>query len=131
MAKLKESKTPYSAEPITVVTARGTTEIPRALRQRYRVTAKSRLRWTDTGEGLLIVPLDQPVAPKNGKRRTAKKTISVQFKRTIEKTRPENLEAIRILQEWMQEPDDWTAEQWDEFEHELRTRRLRFRDIEI
>jgi bifunctional DNA-binding transcriptional regulator/antitoxin component of YhaV-PrlF toxin-antitoxin module len=131
MAKLKESKATYAVEPITVVTARGTTEIPRALRQRYRVTAKSRLRWVDTGQGLLVVPVDQPVAPKNGKQRSAKKTIAVQSLKTVEITRPENLEAIRILQEWMQEPDDWTAEQWNEFEHELRTRRLRFRDIEI
>ncbi|MBI5301452.1 MAG: hypothetical protein HY868_04890 [Chloroflexi bacterium] len=123
MAKLKETKATYSAEPITVVTARGTTQIPREFRERYRVTSKSRLRWVDTGKGLLIVPVEQRVAPKNGKHQVSKLAKP--------KTKPENLEAIRILREWMQEPDDWTPEQWDEFEQELRTRRLRFRDIEL
>ncbi len=125
MAKIKESKVPYSAEPITVVTARGQTEIPRALRERYRVTAKSRLRWMDTGEGLLVIPLDQPLAPRSGKRRGANPEP------TYKRSRQSKREFLAWLDEWMQEPDDWTPEQWDEFEHELRTRRLRFRDIEI
>ena len=67
MAKIKETKTTYSAEPVTVVTTRGTTEIPRALRERYRVTAKSRLRWTDTGNGLLIVPVESPAVSRISK----------------------------------------------------------------
>ena len=133
MAKIKESKVPYSAEPITVVTARGQTEIPRALRERYRVTAKSRLRWMDTGKGLLIVPLEQPRARRKGGRRVREAVPAPA--RAPEKVapniRPENLEAIAILREWMQEPDDWTSEQGDDLERELRTRRLRFRDIEI
>jgi bifunctional DNA-binding transcriptional regulator/antitoxin component of YhaV-PrlF toxin-antitoxin module len=121
MAKIKETKTTYSAEPITVVTTRGTTEIPRALRERYRVTAKSRLRWLDTGNGLLIVPLEKQIVSKEKAR----------DKRQIATTRPENLEAIQILREWMREPDDWTSEQWDEFEQELRANRFRARDIEL
>jgi bifunctional DNA-binding transcriptional regulator/antitoxin component of YhaV-PrlF toxin-antitoxin module len=111
------------------VTARGTTEIPRELRERYRVAPKSRLRWMDTGSGLLIVPVVQPVAPKNGKRRA--KSAPAPQQKNWANIRPENLEAIRILREWMQEPDDWTPEQWDDFERELRTHRLKFRDIEI
>ncbi len=121
MAKAKESKAAYSAEPITTVTARGTTEIPRVLRQRYRVTSKSRLRWTDTGKGLLVVPLDRSVAPKNGKRRKIRSA----------EIRPENLEAIKILRDWMEEPDDWTPGQWDEFERELKTNKLRFGEIDL
>ena len=124
MAKAKESKAAYSVEPITVVTARGQTEIPRPLRERYGVKAKSRLRWVDTGEGLLVVPLDQPAEPKDGKSRVQKET-------NFENIRPENREAIAFLKEWMQAPDDWTPEQWDEFEQELRANRLRFRDIEL
>jgi len=50
---------------------------------------------------------------------------------TYRASRMGNEEFLAWLHEWMKEPDDWTPEQWDEFEHELRTRRLRFRDIEI
>lgn len=125
MAKLKESKTSYAAEPITVVTARGQTEIPRALRERYRVTAKSKLRWRDTGMGLLIVPVEKTDAGKNGKRHVANP------KPVYKRTRQGKDEFLAWLDEWMKEPDDWTPEQWDDFEHELRTHRLRFRDIEI
>lgn len=125
MAKAKEFKATYSAEPITTVTARGTTEIPRALRERYRVTAKSRLRWTDTGKGLLVVPVEEPVAPKNGKRHVANPIP------TYPSSKKSKREFLTWLDEWMKEPDDWTPEQWDEFEQELRTRRLHFRDIEI
>jgi bifunctional DNA-binding transcriptional regulator/antitoxin component of YhaV-PrlF toxin-antitoxin module len=125
MAKLKESKVSYTAEPITTVTARGQTEIPRALRERYRVKSKSRLRWTDTGKGLLVVPIEDPVAPKNGKRHVASPIP------TYPSSKKSKREFLTWLDEWMKEPDDWTPEQWDEFEHELRTRRLRFRDIEI
>ncbi|MDE3091507.1 MAG: hypothetical protein KGJ80_19230 [Chloroflexota bacterium] len=125
MAKAKESKATYSVGPITTVTARGTTEIPRALRKRYRVTSKSRLRWTDTGKGLLVVPVEDPVAPKNGKRRAANPIP------TYQSSKKSKRDFLTWLDEWMKEPDDWTPEQWDEFEHELRTRRLRFRDIEI
>ncbi len=133
MAKVKEAKATYTVEPITVVTARGQTEIPRALRERYRVTAKSRLRWTDTGEGLLIVPLNEPALSKNRKRMTHSPDASPAspLAQVAPNIRPENREAIAVLRAWMQEPDDWTPEQWDEFEHELRTRRLRFRDIEL
>ncbi|MBM3131244.1 MAG: hypothetical protein FJ009_21805 [Chloroflexi bacterium] len=123
MAKTKETKTTYSAEPITVVTARGTTEIPRALRERYRVTAKSRLRWTDTGNGLLVVP-ESSVA-RIGKHQVANPMP------TYKPTRQSKREFLAWLDEWMKEPDDWTPEQWDEFEKELRANRVRFRDIEI
>lgn len=68
MAKSKEAKTTYSTDPITVVTTRGTTEIPRPLRERYRVTAKSRLRWLDTGNGLLVVPVERRIASKEDAR---------------------------------------------------------------
>ncbi len=122
MAKVKESRTEYSSEPVTIVSARGHTEIPRVLRERYSVRAKSRLRWVDTGKGLLIIPLDQHVRSKNGRRRAKVKNISA--------IRTENLEAIGILRDWMKEPDDWTPEQWDEFQQELRTRRLSFRKPE-
>ncbi|MBI5030452.1 MAG: hypothetical protein HZB51_07990 [Chloroflexi bacterium] len=125
MAKLKESKTPYSAEPITVVTARGTTEIPLALRRRYRVTAKSRLRWMDTGHGLLVVAVEKTTTRKNGRRQTANP------KPTYQRSRQSKEEFLAWLDAWMKEPDDWTPEQWDEFENELRTNRLRFRDIEL
>ena len=98
MAKLKESKATYSAEPITVVTARGHTEIPRVLRERYRVAPKSRLRWIDTGEGLLIVPLAQPRAPRRGKPRTHKMTNT--------RISPKNRDFLKWLDEWMNEPDN-------------------------
>ena len=121
MARARESKVAYSAEPITTVTARGTTEIPRVLRQRYRVTRQSRLRWTDTGKGLLVVPVDKVVAPRNGRRR---QTVP-------RKPRMSDRAFLAWLDEWMQEPDDWTPEQWDDFERELRANRLKFRDIEL
>jgi bifunctional DNA-binding transcriptional regulator/antitoxin component of YhaV-PrlF toxin-antitoxin module len=120
MAKIKESKASYSAEPITTVTARGQTEIPRALRKRYHVTAKSRLRWKDTGNGLLVMPVEKAVAPRNGGRRQA----------VAHKPRTSDRAFLAWLNEWMKEPDDWTQEQWDEFERDLRANRLRFRDIE-
>jgi bifunctional DNA-binding transcriptional regulator/antitoxin component of YhaV-PrlF toxin-antitoxin module len=125
MAKIKETKTTYSAEPITVVTTRGTTEIPRALRERYRVTAKSRLRWTDTGNGLLVVPVAAPSVSKIGMRQVANPTP------TYKSSRQSKREFLAWLDEWMKEPDDWTPEQWDEFERELRTNRVKFRDTEI
>jgi bifunctional DNA-binding transcriptional regulator/antitoxin component of YhaV-PrlF toxin-antitoxin module len=121
MAKLKESKASYTAEPITTVTARGQTEIPRALRERYRVTAKSRLRWVDTGAGLLIVPVKQTVAGKSGKLQPPASA----------KPRMGDREFLAWLEAWMKEPDDWTPEQWDEFERELRTHRLKSRDIDL
>ena len=127
MKRLKESKAIYSAEPITTVTAQGKTEIPRALRRRYRVGAKSRLRWIDTGKGLLVVPFEEPIAPANGERR-GKKSPSKPSKRTNPRAiRPENRAALRTLRKLMKEPDDWTPEQWDEFESELRTRRFSIR----
>ncbi len=120
MAKIKETKTTYSAEPITVVTTRGTTEIPRVLRERYRVTAKSRLRWTDTGRGLLVVPLEKRITPERA-----------QPQPTEKKAKTSDREFLAWLDEWMKEPDDWTPEQWDAFEQELRANRVKFRDIEI
>ena len=121
MAKVKETKAAYSAEPITVVTTRGTTEIPRALRERYRVTAKSRLRWVDTGEGLLVVPVEKPVVLEKARRQPY----------APQKPRMSDREFLAWLDEWMKEPDDWTPEQWDEFEQELRANRLKFRNIEL
>ena len=125
MPRVKESRATYSAEPITVVTTRGTTEIPRALRECYRVTAKSRLRWTDTGNGLLIVPVESPSISKIGMRRVADPAP------TYKSPRQSKRAFLVWLDEWMQEPDDWTPEQWDEFERELRANRVKFRDIEI
>jgi bifunctional DNA-binding transcriptional regulator/antitoxin component of YhaV-PrlF toxin-antitoxin module len=124
MAKTKETKTTSSAEPITVVTARGTTKIPRALRERYRVAAKSRLRWTDTGNGLLVVPESSSVA------RISKHQVANPMP-TYKPTRQSKREFLAWLDEWMKEPDDWTPEQWDDFEKELRAHRVKFRDIEI
>lgn len=124
MAKIKETKTTYATEPITVVTTRGTTEIPRVLRERYRVTAKSRLRWTDTGNGLLVVP-DSWSIKRTGKQQIASPTPTYRLARQSKR------EFLAWLDEWMKEPDDWTPEQWDDFEKELRTNRVKFRDIEI
>ena len=38
--------------------------------------------------------------------------------------RPENVEAIRILNEWMAEPDDMGEEFWQEFCDELENNRF-------
>ncbi|MCX7837886.1 MAG: hypothetical protein N2559_00290 [Anaerolineae bacterium] len=127
MAKIKETKATYSTETVTVVTSRGTTEIPRALRQRYGVTAKSRLRWMDTGHGLLVVPEPLSITRKARQRASSKPTSKPTYKSTKQSKR----EFLRWLDEWMQEPDDWTPAQWDEFEQELRANRVTFRDIEI
>ncbi len=125
MAKLKETKTTYTAEPITVVTARGRTEIPRALRERYRVTAQSRLRWVDTGNGLLVVPIEQPLAPKKHKQ------LDAEPQPFFKSVRLEKQEFLAWLTEWMNAPDDWTTQQWDEFETELRTHRFKLREVEL
>ncbi len=123
--KAKEAKATYSAKSVSVVTARGHTAIPRALRKRYRVTAKSRLQWTDTGEGMLVVPLQDPQrmqkSKANGLARPAR----------APEISAKNREFLNWLHEWMKEPDDWTPEQWDDFEKELRTNKLQFRDIEV
>ena len=124
MAKLKETKATYAAEPITVVTARGTTEIPRALRQRYRVTAKSRLRWVDTGHWFLVVPVEKTNKAKSKPQTANPNPIYKPARQSKE-------EFLAWLDAWMKEPDDWTPQQWDEFEQELRTNRLNFRDVEI
>lgn len=124
MTKAKETRATYTAESITTVTARGQTEIPRALRERYGVKAKSRLRWKDTGKGLLVIPIDQTASTKDAKLRTHRGN-------KVENLRPQNREAIKFLREWMLQPDDWTPEQWDDFEQELRANRLRFRDVEL
>ena len=122
MAKAKESKTNYATEHVTIVTAQGQTKIPRALRARYHVAPKSRLRLIDTGEGLLVVPLERMTPQPNGKKSRGK---------AKPRTTPDNLQAIAILRDWMRQPDDWTTEQWDEFEKELKENRLKFRDVEI
>jgi bifunctional DNA-binding transcriptional regulator/antitoxin component of YhaV-PrlF toxin-antitoxin module len=122
MKKVKEAKATYSTETITVVTSRGTTAIPRALRERYRVKAKSRLRWVDTGQGLLVVPESLS---------TTKTSKSARVASTRKPTKQNKREFLMWLDQWMQEPDDWTPEQWDDFEQELRSNRVKFRDIEI
>jgi len=61
MAKIREMPAAYSrSQLLTTVTKRGQTTIPRQLRQRYGVRAKTRLRWIDTGRGMLVIP-----APNN------------------------------------------------------------------
>ncbi len=134
MAKIKESRSTYSAEPITTVTTRGKTEIPRVLRERYHVTAKSRLRWVDTGKGLLVVPLNHP-AEKTKKAEHSEKISpahSTESQNLVQSEgRTGDKEFLAWLHEWMNEPDDWTPEQWDEFEQELRSNRLKFRDIDL
>jgi bifunctional DNA-binding transcriptional regulator/antitoxin component of YhaV-PrlF toxin-antitoxin module len=125
VAKVKEAKVTYTAEPTTVVNARGQTEIPRVLRERYRVTAKSRLRWVDTGNGLLVVPVGSSPALANERRQTANPMP------TYKSSRQSKEEFLAWLDQWMKEPDDWTPEQWDDFERELRANRLGFRDREI
>lgn len=59
MAKLKETATIYSAETdaITVVSRQGRTEIPLALRRKYQIGPKARLRWIDAGKTWIVVPL--------------------------------------------------------------------------
>ena len=71
MKKAKEAKSTYSAKTVSVVTARGNTAIPRVLRERYRVTAKSRLQWIDTGEGMLVVPLAEKPQPRKAEKSNA------------------------------------------------------------
>ncbi len=125
MAKIKETKTTYSTEPITVVTTRGTTEIPRVLRERYRITARSRLRWVDTGKGWLVVPLSISSTTRMGVLPSANPTPMYRSAKRNKR------EFLAWLDQWLQEPDDWTPQQWDEFERELRARRVKFRDVEI
>ena len=59
MTKIREMSMTYAATPqlITTVTERCQTTIPHQLRRRYRVQAKSNLRWIDTGWGMLVVPV--------------------------------------------------------------------------
>lgn len=59
MSKIREMSTTYTATPqlITTVTERGQITIPHQLRRRYKVQAKSNLRWIDTGWGMLVVPV--------------------------------------------------------------------------
>jgi bifunctional DNA-binding transcriptional regulator/antitoxin component of YhaV-PrlF toxin-antitoxin module len=125
MAKIKETRAAYSAEPITVVTRRGTTEIPRVLRERYRITARSRLRWVDTGKGWLVTPLPSSSSARVGVLQDANPMP------TYKSAKQNKREFLAWLDQWLQEPDDWTPQQWDEFERELRTRRVKFRDVEI
>jgi len=58
MAKIKETVAAYNLPQwLTTVTKQGQTTIPHQLRQRYGVRAKTRLRWIDTGQGMLVVPV--------------------------------------------------------------------------
>ena len=71
MAQIKEVSATYAytATPqlLTTVTERGQTTIPRQLRQRYGVRAKTRLCWIDTGQGMLVVPVsDNPIKTARG-----------------------------------------------------------------
>jgi len=69
MAKIRETPAAYATTPdrLTIVTQRGQTTIPHELRQRYGVQAKSRLRWIDTGRGMLVVPVsDDPIKAARG-----------------------------------------------------------------
>ena len=68
MAKTKEMPAAYRLpQLLTTVTKRGRTTIPYQLRQRYRVRAKTKLRWIDTGQGMLVVPVpDSPINAARG-----------------------------------------------------------------
>jgi len=68
MAKIKEMPAAYSLpQMLTTVTKRGQTTIPHQLRQRYGVHAKTKLRWVDTGQGILVVPVpDNPIKTARG-----------------------------------------------------------------
>ena len=58
MTKTKETPAVYGLpQLLTTVTKRGQTTIPHRLRQRYGVQEKTKLRWIDTGRGMLIVPV--------------------------------------------------------------------------
>jgi AbrB family looped-hinge helix DNA binding protein len=52
----------------TVVTKRGQTFIPAAIRKRHRITGGSRLVWLDDGEMIRIVPTPaSPIASLRGR----------------------------------------------------------------
>jgi hypothetical protein len=53
---------------------------------------------------------------------------SVVFSKT--ELRPQNRQALALLQSWLAEPDDLDKEWWDEFEQDLRRHRFAVRDIE-
>jgi hypothetical protein len=44
--------------------------------------------------------------------------------------RPQNRQALALLQSWMAEPDDLNDEWWGEFEQELKRYRFAARDVE-
>ena len=79
MAKLKETATIYSAETgaITVVSRQGRTEIPLALRRKYQVGPKAKLRWIDAGKTWIVVPLSEdPIETARGMLKGKRTSVS-------------------------------------------------------
>ncbi len=79
MAKLKETATIYSAETsaITVVSKQGRTEIPLALRRKYQIGPKAKLRWIDAGKTWIVVPLSRdPIEAARGMLKGKKTSVS-------------------------------------------------------
>lgn len=69
MTKVREVSVAYPApsQLLSTVTARGQTTIPHQLRERYRVQPRTKLRWIDTGRGMLVVPVpDDPIKAARG-----------------------------------------------------------------
>jgi len=49
------------------VSVRGQLVIPHKLRKKYGIEPHSQVRWIDTGQGLMLIPLtDDPVASSRG-----------------------------------------------------------------
>jgi AbrB family looped-hinge helix DNA binding protein len=48
----------------TTVSSKGQVVIPRALREKYRLTAGTRLAVAESGEGLVLVPLKRTQSPR-------------------------------------------------------------------
>ena len=92
MAKIKEMPAAYSLPQIlTTVTKRGQTTIPHQLRRRYRVHAKTNLRWIDTGQGMLVIPVpDNSIKTARGM--LAGKRTSVQTFLAIKKEEMDSLD---------------------------------------
>jgi bifunctional DNA-binding transcriptional regulator/antitoxin component of YhaV-PrlF toxin-antitoxin module len=79
MAKLKETATIYPTETgtITVVSSQGRTEIPLALRRKYQIGPKTKLRWIDAGKTWIVVPLfNNPIEAARGMLKGKKTSVS-------------------------------------------------------
>lgn len=55
-------------EPTTVITRRGQTVVPAAIRRRHQLSDGDRLYWIDDGETIRVVPVpEDPVAALSGR----------------------------------------------------------------